>query len=104
MPCTKSKMLSGGRPSSASTASITLPVSVLEKPRRRKNSVRSSSLRATIRSRAALMPLTKGMGEELAKYQQRRRRLVRKAGSCVFGVADDDLLKIFHAPQIAILA
>src|SRR5579871_6790967 len=68
MPCTKSKMLSGGRPSSVSTASMILPVSALENPRRRRNSVRSSSLCATIRSRAALMPLTKGMGEELAKF------------------------------------
>ena len=29
--------------------------------------MRSSSVRATICSRAALMPLTKGIGEELAK-------------------------------------
>ena len=48
--------------------SITLAVSALEKPRRRRNSVRSSSLRATICSRAALMPLTKGVAEELAKF------------------------------------
>jgi hypothetical protein len=42
-------------------------VSDLLKPRLRRNSVRSSSVRATIRSRAALIPLTKGTGEELAK-------------------------------------
>jgi len=33
MPWTKSKIDSGGRPSSASTVSITLPASALEKPR-----------------------------------------------------------------------
>ena len=42
-------------------------VSVFEKPRMRRNSLRSSSVRTTIFSRAALMPLTKGIGEELAK-------------------------------------
>src|SRR5258708_32043825 len=29
---------------------------------------------------------------------------MRKAGGCVFGMADDALLEVFHAPQIAILA
>src|SRR5258708_17192490 len=29
---------------------------------------------------------------------------MRKAGGCGFGMANDDLLEIFHAPQIAILA
>jgi hypothetical protein len=42
----------------------------------RRNSLRSSSMRATIRSRAALMPLTKGTGEELAK------RVSAGAASC----------------------
>src|SRR5262249_23709322 len=42
-------------------------VSDLEKPRLRRNSLRSSSVRATIFSRAALMPFTNGIGEELAK-------------------------------------
>ena len=68
MPCTKSKMLSGGRPSSTSTASMILAVSPFEKPRRRRKSLRSSSVRATMRSRATLMPLMKGMGDELAKF------------------------------------
>jgi hypothetical protein len=63
---TKSKMLSGLRPSSAITVSITLAVSDLLNPRLRRKSVRSSSVRATMRSRADLMPLMNGMGEELA--------------------------------------
>jgi hypothetical protein len=39
----------------------------LEKPRLRENPSRSSSLRATIRSRAALMPAMNGAGDESAK-------------------------------------
>gem|GEM_PF-4816952 len=66
MPCTKSKMLSGRRPSSISTFSMILPDSAFEKPRLRRKSARSSSLRATICCRAALMPFTKPCGEELA--------------------------------------
>lgn len=46
---------------------IRFAASVLEEPRLRRKSLRSSSERATIFSRAALMPLTKGRGEELAK-------------------------------------
>ena len=42
-------------------------VSDLENPRLRKNPSRSSSVRATIRSRAALMPVMNGAGEESAK-------------------------------------
>jgi len=42
-------------------------VSDLEKPRLRRKFSRSSSLRATIRSRAALIPAMNGAGEELAK-------------------------------------
>ena len=76
MPCTKSKTLSGLRPSSASTVSMIFAVSAFEKPRLRRNSLRSSSVRATIFSRAALMPLTKGIGEELAK------RVSAGAASC----------------------
>jgi len=44
-----------------------LPVSALLKPRLRRKLSRSSSVRATIRSRAARMPATKGAGEEWAK-------------------------------------
>ena len=66
--------------------------------------MRSSSSRATIRSRAALMPLTKGMGEEFGELDQRRLRFVSEAGGGIFGMADGDLLEIFHAPEIAILA
>ena len=44
--------------------------------KRLRQSLRSSSVRATIFSRAALMPLTKGMGEELAK------RVSAGAASC----------------------
>ena len=55
------------RPSSVSTVSMTFVVSDLLKPRLRRKSTRSSSVRATICARAALMPLTKRMGEESAK-------------------------------------
>lgn len=54
-------------PSSDRTISMTLTVSPFERPRRRRKVSRSSSLRATIRSRAALMPAMNGAGEELAK-------------------------------------
>ena len=66
MPCTKSKTLSGFRLSSASTVSMILAVSAFENPRLRKNSVRSSSVRATICARAALMLFTNGAGLEFA--------------------------------------
>jgi hypothetical protein len=42
-------------------------VSDLEKPRLRRKVSRSSSLRATIRSRAALIPAMNGAGDESAK-------------------------------------
>src|SRR5450631_4065823 len=67
MPCTKSNRLSGGRPSSCNTVSMIFAVSDLENPRLRKNPSRSSSVRATIRSRAALIPAMNGAGEESAK-------------------------------------
>ena len=53
IPCTKSKMLSGLRFSSLKTVSMTFAVSDFEKPHLCKKLSRSSSLRATIRSRAA---------------------------------------------------
>ena len=62
-----SKMLSGGRPSSESTVSMILPVSALLNPRLRRKVSRSSSVRATMRSRAALTPAMNGAGEEWAK-------------------------------------
>lgn len=67
MPCTKSKTLSGFRLSSASTVSMILAVSAFENPRLRKNSARSSSARATICARAALMLLTNGAWLAFAK-------------------------------------
>ena len=67
MPCTKSKTLSGGRPSSARTVSTIRPVSAFENPRFLRKSCRSSSDRATIFSRAARMPSMKGAGEDSAK-------------------------------------
>ena len=60
-------MLSGLRFSSPKTVSMIFAVSDLENPRLRRKLSRSSSVRATIRSRAALMPATNGAGEELAK-------------------------------------
>ena len=60
MPWMKSKTLSGGRPSSARTVSTILAVSAFEKPRLRTKSVRSSSVHATMRSRAVRVPWTKG--------------------------------------------
>ena len=60
-------MLSGLRCSSLNTVSMIFAVSDLEKPRLRRKLSRSSSLRATIRSRAALIPAMNGAGEELAK-------------------------------------
>lgn len=68
MPCTKSKMLSGLRFTSPRTASMTFDVSALERPLLRRKFSRSSSVRATIRCRAAAMPATNGTGEELAKF------------------------------------
>ena len=67
MPCTKSNTDSGGRPSSSKTVSMILAVSGFEKPRRRRNSERSSSERATILRRAAWMPATKAEADESAK-------------------------------------
>jgi len=52
---------------SSRTTAITFAVSALLNPRLRKKASRSSSLRATIRSRAALIPVMKGAGEEMAK-------------------------------------
>ncbi len=76
MPCTKSNTLSGGRPSSARTVSTIFAVSAFEKPRFFRKLARSSSLRATIFSRAARMPSMNGAGEELAK------RVSAGAASC----------------------
>ena len=45
-----------------------LPVSALENPRLRKKSCRSSSVRATMRWRAAMMPVMNGWGDEVAKF------------------------------------
>ena len=56
----------------------------LEKPRLRRKSLRSSSLRATICSRAALMPLTKGIGRGIGEARQRRRGLMGEARGGVF--------------------
>lgn len=67
MPCTKSKMLSGLRFSSPRTVSMILDASDLENPPLRRKVSRSSSVRATIRCRAALTPATNSAGEELAK-------------------------------------
>ena len=91
-------MDSGGRLSSASTVSMILPVSAFEKPRLRRKSLRSSSVRATIRSRAALMPLMKGCGEELAKFSSAGRRFMGEARGGVFAVPDRYLLEILDAP------
>lgn len=60
----------------ARTVSTIFAVSALPKPRFLRKSVRSSSVRATMRSRAARMPSTKGAGEELAK------RVSAGAASC----------------------
>ena len=67
MPRTKSKMPCGFVSSSLNTVSMIFAVSDLEKPRLRRKLSRSSSLRATIRSHAALIPAMNGAGEELAK-------------------------------------
>ena len=69
----------------------------------RRKSVRSSSVRATMRSRAALMPLTKGMGEELAKRVSAGAASWAKREAAKFSVADGDLLEILDAPEIAVL-
>ena len=53
--------------SSPNTVSMIFAVSDLEKPRLHRKLSRSSSLRATIRSRAALIPAMNGTGEELSK-------------------------------------
>ncbi len=62
-------MLSGLRPSSFSTVSITLAVSGLVKPRFDMKVARSSSVLATIVWRAALMPWMNPAGEESAKLR-----------------------------------
>ena len=60
-------MLCGFVSSSLDTVSMIFAVSDLEKPRLRRKLSRSSSLQATIRSRATLMPAMNGTGEDLAK-------------------------------------
>jgi hypothetical protein len=64
----KKYSLEGG--SSISTFSIILLDLAFEKPRFFRKSSRSSSLRATICCRAALMPFTNPCGEELANRQR----------------------------------
>jgi hypothetical protein len=62
------KMLSELRFSSPKTDSMIFDGSDLEKSFLRRKLSRSSSLRATIRCRAALMPATNGTGDKLAKF------------------------------------
>jgi hypothetical protein len=92
------------RPSSASTVSMILPVSALPNPRLRRKVSRSSSVRATTFSRAALMPATNGAGEELAKLVSAGAASWAKRCAANLRVPDSDFLEIFHAPQVAVHA
>jgi len=48
--------------------------------------------------------LDEGLWRGVRKTRQRRCRLMREAGGGVFGMPDADLLKVFDAPEIAVLA
>ena len=104
MPWTKSKTLSGVRPSSASTVSMIFAVSDLREAALAQelgavlvgagDDLRTRRLDAVDERRGA------GIGES----RQRRHRLVREARGGVFRVADGDLLEVLDAPEIAVLA
>lgn len=79
IPCAKSKMLSGGRPSSCKTVSMILPVWALLESRLRRKVSRPSWVRATMRSRAALIPTTNGAREEWRSSSMRARHRGRNA-------------------------
>jgi hypothetical protein len=97
-------MLSGLRFSSPRTVSMIFVVSDLENPLLRRNDSRSSSVRATIRSRAALIPATTGAGEELAKLVNAGAASCAKRCAANFRVPDRDLLEILDTPEIAVHA
>ena len=104
MPWTKSKTLSGGRPSSASTASMIRPVSAARS--RACAGSRSGRRRSGQRPARASRPdhvderHRRGVGEG----QQRRGGLVREARRGVLRMPDGDLLEVLDAPEIAVLA
>jgi hypothetical protein len=98
----ESKMLSGLRFSSPKTASMTFDVSDLENPLLRRRLSRSSSVWATMRCRAALMPATNGAGEELAKLFSAGAASWAKRCAGEFRMPDRDLLEILDAPEIAV--
>src|SRR5206468_3395456 len=84
--------------------SMILAVSDLLKPRLRRKSVRSSSVRATMRSRADLMPLTNGMGEELAKRVSAGAALWAKREGANFEWRMVISSKSLDTPEVTILA
>ena len=102
MLCTKSKMISGFLSSSPSTVQF-LAVSDLDNPFLREKLSRSSSVSATIRARAALIPATNSADEELEKLIN-AGRLVRKTLRRELGMTDSDSFEIPGAPQIAVHA
>ncbi len=96
-------MLSGLRPSSVSTVSMTLAVSDLLKPRLRSEIDTliigsGDNLRV---GRPDAIDETHGRG--IGEAAQRRCGLVGETRGGVFGVADGDLFKILDAPEIAVL-
>ncbi|MCP2218419.1 hypothetical protein AB7M56_002373 [Bradyrhizobium elkanii] len=95
----ESKMLSGLRFSSPRTTSMIFVVSDLENPPLRRKVSRSSSVRATIRSRAALIPATNWQSTPMLA-----RRFLRKSLRRELRMADRDLLEILDAPEVAVHA
>ena len=81
-----------------------LRVSAFEKPRARRNVGAIVIVTRDDPLARRLDAVDEGHGRGVGKVQQRRFGFERKAGGGVFGVADGDLLEIFDAPQIAILA
>ena len=71
-PKSQKDALGPSGPSSASTTSMIFAVSDLPKSRLRRNSVRSSSLRATIRSRAESHAVDERHGRGIRETRQRR--------------------------------
>ena len=104
MPCTKSKTLSGVRPSSASTVSMIFAVSVL-----REAALAQEFAAVLVGAGDDLLPrrldaVDEGHGRGIGETGQRRGRFMGEARGGVFGVADGDLLEILDAPEIAVLA
>ena len=98
MPCTKSKMLSGCAAFLLRTVSMIFAVSAFEKPRLRRNSLRSSSARATMLRARRLDAVDERHGRGIGETDQRWPRFMGETRGGIFRVTNGDLLEILDAP------